>query len=162
MKGFHLRLHSLKYKEHLHKTQSTKQSFVSFTQLIDTFTIQATWTVNLMLHFKHQHLGTFQRPWNVPEGLLEEVKEHLDHMLDVGAITPSNSAWSNTVVLVWKKDGGLRFYIDFRKLNTRTKKDAYPLPHIHDAINALEMWITLLHNGRFAIQILADANGRGL
>ena len=60
MKGFHLRLCSLKYKEHLHKTQSTKPSFVSFTQLIDTFTIQSTWTVNLTLHFKHQHLGTFQ------------------------------------------------------------------------------------------------------
>ena len=60
MKGFHLRLRSLKYKEHLHKTQSTKQSFISFTQLIDTFMIQATWTVNSTLHFKHQHLGTFQ------------------------------------------------------------------------------------------------------
>ena len=31
-----------------------------------------------------------ERPWNVPEGLLEEVKEHLDHMLDVRAITHSN------------------------------------------------------------------------
>ena len=33
-----------------------------------------------------------ERPRNMPEGLLEEVKEHLDHMLDVGAITQSNSA----------------------------------------------------------------------
>ena len=37
-----------------------------------------------------------ERPWNVPEGLLEKVKEHLDHMLDIGAITSSNSVWSNT------------------------------------------------------------------
>ena len=78
-----------------------------------------------------------ERPWNMPEGLLEEVKEHLDHMLEVGAITPSNSAWSNAVVLVQKKGGGLRFCIDFRKLNAHTKKDAYLLPCLHDAINTL-------------------------
>ena len=41
-----------------------------------------------------------ERPQNMPEGLLEEVKEHLDHMLNDGAMTPSNSAWSNAVVLV--------------------------------------------------------------
>ena len=41
-----------------------------------------------------------ERPWNIPAGLFEEVKEHLDHILDVGAINPSNSAWCNAVVLV--------------------------------------------------------------
>ena len=33
-----------------------------------------------------------ERPRNIPSGLLDEVKEHLDHMLDVGAIKPSKSA----------------------------------------------------------------------
>ena len=47
-----------------------------------------------------------------PSDLLEEVKDHLDHMLDVGVIKASKSAWSNAVVLVWKKDGGLRFCIN--------------------------------------------------
>ena len=41
-----------------------------------------------------------ERPRNIPSGLLEEVEEHLDHMLDVGAIKPSKSAWSNALVLV--------------------------------------------------------------
>ena len=54
-----------------------------------------------------------ERPQNIPSGLLDEVKEHLDHMLNVGAIKPSKSAWSNAVVLVWKGDGGLRFCFDF-------------------------------------------------
>ena len=54
-----------------------------------------------------------ERPRNIPSGLLEEVKDHLDHMLDVGAIKPSKSAWSYAIVLVQKKDGGLRFGIDF-------------------------------------------------
>ena len=61
-----------------------------------------------------------ERPGNIPSGLLDEVKEHLDHVLDVGAIKPSKSAWCNALVLVQKKDGGLRFCIDFRKLNAQT------------------------------------------
>ena len=32
---------------------------MDFTQLVDTFTIQATWTINLTLHFNYQHLRTF-------------------------------------------------------------------------------------------------------
>ena len=36
----------------------------------------------------------------IPSGLLEEVKDHLDHMLNVGMIKPSKLAWSNAVVLV--------------------------------------------------------------
>ena len=58
-----------------------------------------------------------ERARNIPSDLLDEVKEHLNHMLDVGAIKTSKSAWSNAVVLVHKKDGGLRFCIDFWKLN---------------------------------------------
>ena len=69
-----------------------------------------------------------ERPRNIPSGLLEEVKEHLEHMLDVGVIKHSKSAWSNAVVLVWKKDGELRFCIDFQRLNDLNSKDAFPLP----------------------------------
>ena len=68
-----------------------------------------------------------ERPRNIPSDLLEELKDHLDQMLDVGVIKPSKLAWSNAVVLVWKKDGGLRFCIDFQRLHTQTQKDAFPL-----------------------------------
>ena len=81
---------------------------------------------------KHKIEVTDPKPFkerlrNIPSGLLEEVKDHLDHMLDMGVIKPSKSAWSNAVVLVQKKDGGLRFCIDFQRLNTQTRKDAFPL-----------------------------------
>ena len=78
-----------------------------------------------------------ERSQNISSGLLSEVKEHLDHMLNMGAIKPSKSAWCNAIVLVQKKDGGLRFCINFQKLNAQTRKDAFPLPQIHDSINAL-------------------------
>ena len=41
-----------------------------------------------------------ERPQNIPSSLLDKVKEHLDHMLDISAIKPCKSAWSNAVVLV--------------------------------------------------------------
>ena len=58
-------------------------------------------------------------------------------MLEAGAIRPSNSPWCNTVVLVHKKDGGLCFCIDFRKLNTKTKKDSYLFPCIQGTFDSL-------------------------
>ena len=69
--------------------------------------------------------------------LLDEVREHLQEMLDGGAIWPSQSAWCNTVVLVRKKDGGLQFCIDFPWLNARTKKDSYPLPRMQETMESL-------------------------
>ena len=50
-----------------------------------------------------------ERPRNIPSSLLEEVKEYLDHMLNVGVIKPSKSAWCNSMVLVQKRMGNLGF-----------------------------------------------------
>ena len=58
-------------------------------------------------------------------------------MLDAGVIHPSNSPWCNAVVLVRKKDGSLRFCIDFRKLNSLTVKDSHLLPHICETLESL-------------------------
>ena len=69
--------------------------------------------------------------------LVEEVREHIQEMLDGGAIRPSQSPWCNAVVLVRKKDGGLRFCINFRRLNSRTKKDAYPLPRMQETMESM-------------------------
>ena len=44
--------------------------------------------------------------WQMAPPLLDEVREHLQEMLDGGAIRPSQSAWCNAVVLVWKKMEG--------------------------------------------------------
>ena len=58
-------------------------------------------------------------------------------MLESGAIRPSQSAWCNAMVLVWKKDGGLCFCIDFHCLNACTKKDSYPLTWIQEVLESL-------------------------
>ena len=78
-----------------------------------------------------------ERPRRVPPQQYEEVKKHLDAMLEVGAIRRSCSPWASAVVLVRKKSGELRFCIDLRKLNNRTIKDAYALPRIEDSLDSL-------------------------
>ena len=73
----------------------------------------------------------------IPPPQLDEVREHLKLMLYAGVIRPSNSPWCNAVVLVRKKDGSLRFCIDFRKLNSLTVKDSHPLPRICETLESL-------------------------
>ena len=69
--------------------------------------------------------------------LLNKVQEHLQEMLDGGAIRPSLSPWCNAVVLVRKKDGGHRFCINFQQLNARTKKDSYPFPCMQQMMESM-------------------------
>ena len=69
--------------------------------------------------------------------LIEEVRQHIQEMLDGGTIHPSQSPWCNAVVLARKKDGTLRFCIDFRRLNDCTRKDSYLLPHTNETIESL-------------------------
>ena len=56
----------------------------------------------------------------IPPHLYEEVKAHLQEMVEMGVIRRSFSPWASAVVLVRKKYGGLRFCIDLHKLNNRT------------------------------------------
>ena len=58
-------------------------------------------------------------------------------MLNIGAIRCSCSPWASAVVLVWKKDGSLRFCIDLRHLNSCIIKDAYSLPRIKESLDCL-------------------------
>ena len=69
--------------------------------------------------------------------LVEEVRQHIQEMLDGGAIRPSQSPWCNAVALVRKKDGSLCFCIDFRHLNAKTKKDPYPLPWMQETMEGM-------------------------
>ena len=65
------------------------------------------------------------------------IKSEIDRCLESGIIRPSNSPWSSPVVLVKKPDGTFRFCVDYRKLNSVTKSDVYPLPRIADALDTL-------------------------
>ncbi len=59
-------------------------------------------------------------------------------MLKYGYTSPSTSPWASPIVPVIKKDGTLRFCVDYRKLNAATKKDSYPLPRIDELLETLK------------------------
>ena len=73
----------------------------------------------------------------------EEVRKHLQEMLDIGTISKSNSPWASAIILVRKKDGSLRFCIDLRKLNTRTVKDSYRFDESLDSLNRAVLFTSL-------------------
>ncbi|XP_063350112.1 thy-1 membrane glycoprotein [Pelmatolapia mariae] len=78
-----------------------------------------------------------ERYRQIPPKLYQEVKSLIQGMLDANIIVPSCSPWASPIVLVRKKDGTLRFCVDYRKLNAVTHKDAYPLPRIEESLASL-------------------------
>lgn len=72
-----------------------------------------------------------------PLGFQGEEEQHLQEMLEAGVVVPSSSEWAAPIVLVRKKDGGVRWSVDYRRLNSLTQRDAYPLPKIDECLDVL-------------------------
>jgi transposase InsO family protein len=75
--------------------------------------------------------------YRMSDGELLLVKQYLEEHLDKGFIKPSSASYSSPVLFVRKPGGGLRFCVDYRKLNAITKKNRYPLPLISEIIARL-------------------------
>lgn len=76
-------------------------------------------------------------PRRLPIHQKKIAEQEIDKMLREDVIEPSNSPWAAPIVLVKKRDGTTRFCVDYRKLNSVTKKDAYPLPRIDESLDTL-------------------------
>ena len=92
----------------------------------------------------------------MPHAQKEEVRKLLRDMLEKRVIQPSDSPWSSPIVLVKKKDGSVRFCVDYRKVNAITRKDAYPLPRVDtlDTLAGSRLFTTLdLKNGYWQVEL---------
>ena len=78
------------------------------------------------------------KPYRLSPAQKGTVKEEISKMLELGIIRRSKSNYASPVVLVPKPDGSWRFCVDYRKLNTHTKSDKYPLPNIDECLSRMK------------------------
>ncbi|XP_075764387.1 uncharacterized protein LOC142819706 [Pelodiscus sinensis] len=76
-------------------------------------------------------------PFRVTGKTAQDLEREVQDMLALGVIQPSSSPWASPVVLVPKKDGSIRFCVDYRKLNAITVSDAYPMPRPDELLDKL-------------------------
>lgn len=65
------------------------------------------------------------------------MKDEVDYLLKNNLAEYSHSPWSSPCLLVPKADGTFRFCTDYRKVNSVTVPDSYPLPRMEDCIDNL-------------------------
>lgn len=72
------------------------------------------------------------RPRRLNPNLRDATEATINKMLSDGTIRPSSSPWSSPIHLVPKKSNDWRLVGDYRLLNSKTKRDSYPLPYLND------------------------------
>ena len=83
----------------------------------------------------------------VPWTQFEELRQHIRQLLSKDIIRPSTRPFSSPVVLVRKKSGELRVCVDYRGLNAKTIKDAYPLPRFEESLDAHQRCCPVQYDG---------------
>jgi len=68
------------------------------------------------------------------KGEQEIMRKYVYEHLLKDFIHKSTAPFASPVLFVRKPSGGLRFCVDYRKLNAITKKDRYPLPLIKETL----------------------------
>ena len=77
----------------------------------------------------------YRRPYPVPQVHLETFKKELDHLVNIGVLSPvRDTEWGLPTFITPKKDGTVRWVSDLRELNKVVKKTQYTLPIITDVL----------------------------
>ena len=96
----------------------------------------------------------------IPFGLEEKVDNLIQELSDKNIIRPSESPWNAPLVIIPKKNGDLRLTVDFRKLNSITKRPIFPIPdanQLFDTLKGSVLFSTLdLSSGYYNIPMKAE------
>jgi hypothetical protein len=91
----------------------------------------------------------FQQPFRARPFVRTAEQIEVNRIFAEGIIEPATSEWSSPDVLVPKRDGGMRFSVDYRNLNNLAERDVYPQPRLDECIDNL---------GDAAVLLTLDAN----
>ena len=95
-------------------------------------------STSMVEHEIHTTGRPIRQPFRRQNPIIREIEQQqVKEMLRDGVIRPSSSPWASPVVMVKKKDGSMRFCVDFRQVNDATIKDAHLLPRIDDTLESL-------------------------
>ncbi|KAI4293356.1 hypothetical protein PAPHI01_2630 [Pancytospora philotis] len=95
--------------------------------------VQIAHEIELKPDAKGVHTRPYRRSIRENEVIAEEIRK----MLDRGLIRVSESPYSSPVVLIRKKDGSIRFCVDYRRLNSQTIPKPFPIPNMDELLETV-------------------------
>ena len=78
-----------------------------------------------------------QAPYRLSTLETRELQKVITNLLELGHIRPSTSPWGAPVLFVKKKDGSLRFCVDYRMLNKRSVRNMFPIPRTDELLDRI-------------------------
>ena len=93
---------------------------------------------DLKIDLEPGHVPPYSSTYRMSPAELDEVRKQLKDLMERGFIQPSTSPYGSPILFVRKKDGSLRFCVDYRALNKLTVKNRYALPRTDELFDRLQ------------------------
>jgi len=122
-------------KEHPDVKKQVKQLIWEYRDIFSREAPGHTDLVTMKLRLKPGTEPIRQRYRELNPKMLKDLEAQMADWLNQGVIEPSTSPWASPLVPVRKKDGKIRWAVDFRRLNSCLEQDSYPLPRIQTLLD---------------------------
>ena len=114
--------------------QKAKRLVWDYQDIFSTSAPGETDLIELSLKLKEGTEPIRQKSRPLNPAMEDNLQEQVKAWLDQGVIEPSDSPWCSPLVPVKKKDGTVRWAVDFRRVNACLEQDSYPLPRIQQLL----------------------------
>ncbi|XP_076062488.1 uncharacterized protein LOC143037816 [Oratosquilla oratoria] len=99
-------------------------------------------------------------PYRIHPQKREQMRSEVNFLLDHGLASPSQSPWASPCLLVPKEGGQLRLCTDYRRVNSITVPDAYPLPRVDDLIDEVDAVLSRLCQANLTVKLSKTSFGK--